>query len=150
MTEPVIFACDAAPGCRYAAVIGSTSFEASMRNAKRLAERLSGSRYALLAMDYRGAEPSLTPKQYTTFFKFLLPELSKLDRVAYVYSSRTLMRAAHATRQLSEMGVHARAFASWGEAADFLGIKADDPFPQTGAQMSATSRPARLIDMKKW
>ena len=60
MTEPVIFACDAAPGCRYAAVIGSTSFEASMRNAKRLAERLSGSRYALLAMDYRGAEPSLT------------------------------------------------------------------------------------------
>lgn len=133
MTEPVIFACDAVPGCRYAAVIGSTTFEATMRNAKRLAERLSGSDYSLLAMDYRGAEPSLTPDQYTAFFTFLLPELSKLDRIAYVYSPNTLMRAAHATRQLSDMGIHARAFASWSDAASFLAIEADDPFPHPDA-----------------
>lgn len=130
MSEPTIFACDAAPGCRYAAVLGRTTFEASMRNAKRLADRLSGAPYSSLVIDYRGAEPSLTPEQYAAFFNSLMPQLSKLDRIAYVYAPGTVLRAAHATRQLSDMGINARAFASWDETAEFLDIEADDPFAQ--------------------
>ncbi|GGG99876.1 hypothetical protein GCM10007420_14710 [Glycocaulis albus] len=130
MSEPTIFACDAAPGCRYAAVLGRTSFETTMRNAQRLVDRLAGGDYASLVIDYRGAEPSLAPDQYTAFFKFIVPELSRLDMVAYVYAPGTLMRAAHATRQLSDMGVNARAFGNWEEAAAFIGIDADDPFVQ--------------------
>lgn len=129
MTDPTIFACDPVPGCRYVAVLGQTISDATMRNGKRLIDRLSGSDYATLVIDYRGAEPSLTPEQYTAFFTLILPALSGLSAVAYVYSPNTLMRAAHATRQLASMGVNARAFAGWDEAAGFLGIEADDPFP---------------------
>lgn len=130
MSEPKIFACDPAPGCRYAAVLGRTTFEASMRNGQKLIDRLAGGKYSALVIDYRAAEPSLTPEQYTDFFRFILPEVSKLDSVAYIYSPGTLMRAAHATRQLTSMGVKARAFSNWDEAAAFLGIEADDPFLQ--------------------
>jgi len=128
MSEPKIFACDPAPGCRYVAVLGQTTFATTMRNAQRLVDHLARADYASLVIDYRGAEPSLTPDQYTAFFKFILPELARLDTVAYVYAPGTLMRAAHATRQLTAMGVKARAFGNWGEAAAFLGIEADDPF----------------------
>ena len=128
MNEPTIFACDPAPGCRYAAVLGPTSFETTMRNAQKLVDRLAGADYASLVIDYRGAEPSLTPDQYTAFFRFILPELSRLDMVAYVYAPGPLMRAAHATRQLTAMGVKARAFGNWEEAAAFMGVEAEDPF----------------------
>ncbi|MGY6628643.1 MAG: hypothetical protein ACXIVL_08995 [Oceanicaulis sp.] len=127
MSGPIIHACDIAPDCRYIAIIGYTHFQTTMNNAQRLIDRIETGQYASVAVDYRQADLVLSPPQYADFFRLTGPAIRKLDRFAYLCNDRTLLYAAHASRSIQALGVTARAFQSWEDAAAFLGVTGPDP-----------------------
>lgn len=133
MAGPLIHACDVAPDCRYIAIIGATNFQTTMDNARRLIDRIETGQYASVVIDYRQADPLLSPAQYTEFFRLTGPAIRTLKRFAYLYNDRTVLFAAHASRSVLDLGVPARAFADWDEAAAFLSVTGPDPVPSIAA-----------------
>lgn len=125
--EVRIYAVDLAPDCRYAAILGETRFSASMRNADRIIHRLETGDYRHFVIDYRLAVPMLNPDEYAQFFHKLVPFLSSLDSLVYVYGDLTLMRAAHASRQAQTLGVNALALGDWAHVCVHLGRVLPDP-----------------------
>ena len=127
MSGPVIHACDIAPDCRYIGIVGHTHFKTTMDNAQRLIDRIESGQYASVVIDYRQADLVLSPPQYADFFRLTGPAIRTLERFAYLYSDHTLLYAAHASRNIQALGVPARAFQSWEDAAAFLGVTGPDP-----------------------
>ncbi|KAA5802370.1 hypothetical protein F1654_11135 [Alkalicaulis satelles] len=127
MSGPIIHACDVAPDCRYIGIIGHTHFKTTMDNAQRLIDRIGTGQYASVVIDYRQADLVLSPPQYADFFRLTGPAIQKLERFAYLYNERTWLYAAHASRSIQALGVPARAFQSWDEAAAFLEVSGPDP-----------------------